>query len=159
MESDLGRFEAIVRSAYKFTDSPSAEVSSTHPFQVRNIHPRVPAVVKTLFDDGHYAQATFEAMKFLDKEIQRHSRNADFGSSLMMKVFGGNVPVLRLTPMKNGSDQSEQEGYKFLFAGAMLAIRNPRGHEFGVTDDPDRCLDHLAFVSMLLRRLEEAGYG
>ena len=48
--------------------------------------------------------------------------------------------------------------FRFVFAGSMWAIRNPRGHEFDVIDDPDTCLDHLSFVSMLLRRLEQAGY-
>ena len=38
-----------------------------------------------------------------------------------------------------------------------LALRNPRGHEVNAHDDPDVCLDHLAFASLLLRRLEAAG--
>jgi glycerol uptake facilitator-like aquaporin len=40
----------------------------------------------------------------------------------------------------------------------LAQIRNPRGHEYAVVDDPDTCLDHLSFVSMLLRRLEAAGF-
>ncbi|HEY0590867.1 MAG TPA: TIGR02391 family protein [Thermoanaerobaculia bacterium] len=51
-----------------------------------------------------------------------------------------------------------QKGYRFVFAGGVLAIRNPRGHEYDVTDDPDTCLDHLSFVSMLLRRFAQAGF-
>jgi len=42
-------------------------------------------------------------------------------------------------------------------AGAMLGIRNPRGHKTGMVDDPDVCLDHLSLASMLVRRLDEAG--
>jgi hypothetical protein len=37
----------------------------------------------------------------------------------------------------------------------VLAIRNPRGHEYAVKDDPDTCLDHLSLVSLLLRRVEK----
>jgi hypothetical protein len=44
-----------------------------------------------------------------------------------------------------------------LSAGAMLAIRNPRGHE-NLIDTPDRCLDHLSLASLLIRRLEESRY-
>jgi len=76
----------------------------------------------------------------------------------MMQVFGGNPAAVRLTSQSTTTESDEQGGYKFLFAGGVLAIRNPRGHKHSVTDDPDTCLDHLNFVSMLLRRLEEAGY-
>lgn len=48
--------------------------------------------------------------------------------------------------------------YRFIFAGAIVAIRNPGGHEITLSDDPDVCLDHLAFASLLLRRLERSGY-
>ena len=57
-----------------------------------------------------------------------------------------------------GRKTSIQDGYRFVFAGGVKAIRNPRGHEHSVVDDPDICLDHLSFVSLLLRRLEQAGY-
>ena len=76
----------------------------------------------------------------------------------MMSVFGGVQPSIQLTPLAKQSDKDEQEGYKFLFSGAVLAIRNPRGHEYEIVDDPDTCLSHLGLASMLLRRLEEAGY-
>jgi hypothetical protein len=76
----------------------------------------------------------------------------------MMDAFDEAKPKLKLTPLISISEIDEQKGYRFVFAGGMWAIRNPRGHEFNVVDDPDTCLDHLSFVSMLLRRLEEAGY-
>jgi len=56
------------------------------------------------------------------------------------------------------SETDEQLGFKFLFAGGMSGIRNPRGHEYDVKDDIDTCISHLVFGSMLLRKLEEAGY-
>ena len=40
----------------------------------------------------------------------------------------------------------------------MQGIRNPRAHEVTIVNDLDICLDHLSFVSLLLRRLEQAGY-
>ena len=77
---------------------------------------------------------------------------------LMMQVFDEAKPSLRLTPLTNASEIDEQKGYRFLFSGAVMAIRNPRGHEVNLNDDVDTCLDHLAFASLLLRRLEQAGY-
>lgn len=157
MGHDVKRFEQIVRRTHAFTEAESRAESEEHPFDSRNIHPDLPADVRTLFDDGHYSHATFEALKFLDEEVQRISSESDFGKTLMMRVFGGTPPKLQLNPGMTPTEKSEQEGYKFLFAGTMAGIRNPRGHQTGVRDDPDTCLDHLSLASMLLRKLEDAG--
>ncbi|NYZ62571.1 TIGR02391 family protein [Luteimonas deserti] len=157
MALNLNSFERIVRIAHAFTEAGPVSNTSEHPFDERNIHPDLPAEVRRLFDNGHYAQATFEALKYLDEEIQRISGDSDFGKSLMMRVFGGISPRLPLNPGMTASEQSEQEGFKFIFAGTMAGIRNPRGHKSGLIDDPDTCLDHLSLTSMLLRKLEEAG--
>lgn len=157
MPLDLNSFEGIVRRAHAFTEAGSVSNTSEHPFDERNIHSDLPSEVKRLFDNAHYAQATFEALKYLDEEVQRISGDADFGKSLMMRVFGGTPPKLPLNPGMTSSEQSEQEGFKFIFAGTMAGIRNPRGHKSGMMDDPDTCLDHLSLASMLLRKLDEAG--
>ncbi|MGE0455885.1 MAG: TIGR02391 family protein [Vicinamibacteria bacterium] len=158
MSSSFAAFERIVRSARRFAAPASQQGAPQHPFETRNISSSLPGRVRRLFDDGHFAQATFEAYKFVDKQVQRHARSSEAGFKLMMQVFGGDAPPLRLTPLVTASQQDEQKGYQFLFAGSMLAIRNPRGHEYDVRDDPDLCLDHLSFASMLLRRLVEAGF-
>jgi uncharacterized protein (TIGR02391 family) len=157
MVRELEQFERIVRDAHLITEGEVSNTSAGHPFDSRNIHADLPGEVRRLFDNGHYAQATFEALKYLDEEVQRIASDSDFGQSLMMRVFGGVPPKLALNPGMTLSEQSEQMGYKFIFAGAMTGIRNPRGHKSGMLDDPDTCLDHLSLTSMLLRKLEEAG--
>jgi len=163
MPSSLERFEVIARAlAGTRKQEPSAQAAVdapvVHPFDLRNIHPGLPPKVKKLFDDGHYPEATFLAFKHLDKKVQKHSGIAKSGSQLMMDAFDGATPKIQLTPLKTASERDEQQGYRFVFAGGMQGIRNPRGHEDAVVDDPDICLDHLSFVSMLIRRLEQAGY-
>lgn len=156
--SDIWRqFERLVRNAARFTDAAPI-VEAQHPFEVRNIHSALPAEVKRLFDNTHYSQATFEAFKFLDNEVKRHSGVDKTGKALMMEVFRELSPLVQLTPLITETEKNEQEGYKFIFAGSMMAIRNPRGHQHSVTDDIDTCLDHLTLVSQLLRRLAQAGY-
>jgi uncharacterized protein (TIGR02391 family) len=156
--SDVWRaFEWIVRNATRFTDAPPL-VEAQHPFEVRNIHAALPVIVKSLFDSTHYAQATFEAFKFLDNEIKRHSGLDKTGKALMMAALSEVSPLVKLAPLTTDSGRNEQEGYKFIFAGSMMAIRNPRGHEHSLVDDIDTCLDHLTLVSQLLRRLAQAGY-
>lgn len=111
---------------------------------------------KKLFDDGHYAQATFEAYKLLDKEVAHYAQASETGEKLMMKAFNEESPLIQLTDLSTTSKKDEQRGFKFIFSGSVVAIRNPRGHEYGMKDTPTDCLDHLSLASMLLRRLEQA---
>lgn len=134
-----------------------AEVAA-HPFDLRNIHPKLPTRVRKLFDDGYYAESTFAAFKFLDRTVAKISTVRDSGWKLMMDAFDEAKPKIKLTPLKEISEIDEQKGYRFIFAGATQAVRNPRGHEVEISDDLDQCLDHLTFASLLLRRLESAGY-
>lgn len=154
MTSRLDAFEKIVRiSGALETDSDDTGISS-HPFEERNIHPDISGVSIKLFDDGHYSQATFEAFKFIDIKVKNLSSINDSGYKLMMAAFAENNPKIKLTTLATQSEIDEQMGYKFIFAGAMSAIRNPRGHEINV-DPIGRCLDHLSLASVLLRRLED----
>jgi uncharacterized protein (TIGR02391 family) len=154
----LSRFERIARAAHRFTDSAPIPEASLHPFDRRNIHPGLPVKIRSLFDDGHYAEATFAAWKYLDKVVQKHSKLTDTGYKLMMAAFIESGGPIKLTKLTNESEVDEQKGFRFVFAGSVWAIRNPRGHEVAVPDDLDTCLDHLAFASMLIRRLEQAGF-
>jgi uncharacterized protein (TIGR02391 family) len=147
-------FESVVRRASAFTEAPSEPVGGLHPFDQRNIHPKIEAASKKLFDDGHYSQATFESYKLIDKEVQKLAKVSESGVKLMMKAFSETTPLIQLTKLANTSEKDEQEGYKFIFAGSVLAIRNPRGHEVGLADSPTQCLDHLSLASLLIRRLE-----
>jgi uncharacterized protein (TIGR02391 family) len=152
-------FEYIVRR----TAAPRQKVdecaaASLHPFDVRNIHPALPTKVRRLFDDGHCAEATFLAMKYVEKIIQKYSGKRESGQKLMLAAFDKSKPLIKLNPLSTSSEEDEQEGYRFIFSGAVLGIRNPGGHEIELSDDPDVCLDHLSFASLLIRRLERAGY-
>lgn len=168
MAKSLDRFETIVRLAIHFSDASelaepdmvmeAVSEQQLHPFDKRNIYPGLPKKVRTFFDNGHYAESTFEAFKFLDKIVQKFANSSKSGERLMMEVFNEASPILKLTPLSNQSEQDEQRGFRFLFSGGVIAIRNPRGHEVDQIDDVDTCLDHLAFVSLLTRRLEQAGY-
>lgn len=154
----MRRFETVVRKARRFTEAKSEPQTGLHPFEERDIHTGLPPIVKDLFDNGHFPQATFEAYKFIDKEIQRHSKSRKIGFKLMMDALAPNNPKIILTDSNNDSEKDEQQGFQFIFAGAVLAIRNPRGHEYSLVETPDQCLDNLSLASLLLRRLEKAGY-
>jgi uncharacterized protein (TIGR02391 family) len=155
---NLEQFETLVRHAGQFTQEPVSGGERLHPFEQREIYEGFPAKVRRLFDDAHYAEATFEAFKFLDKTVAAMAGSKESGQKLMMQAFSEQGPI-RLSGLTTESERDEQKGFQFIFAGAMSAVRNPRGHEHSQFDSPELCLDHLSLASLLLRRLEEAGNG
>lgn len=163
MATALDFFEVMVRATVlpeavaqdPTTKQPGAPL---HPFELHNIHPDFPPKVRTLFDDGHGAEATFHAFKFIEKVVQKHSGSTEIGRKLMMSVFNKNNPLIKLNNLATDSEIDEQEGYSFIFSGAVMGVRNPGGHEIELSDDPDVCIEHLAFGTFLLRRLERSGY-
>jgi uncharacterized protein (TIGR02391 family) len=167
MSAGLARFERIVRSigevtladtCFGATSSQSADYDDLHPFETRNIHPDFPPKVRSLFDDGYFEQAVFEAFKFIEKEVKRVSNvNGKTGYNLMMDAFNETNAKIQLNSLRTESEIDEQRGYKYIFAGAAAGIRNPRGHEIDIGDTPDEALDYLALASLLLRRLDSAG--
>lgn len=151
--SSLDRFERIARKVV-VTVTRVEQLDQLHPFDERNIHPEIAKVARNLFDDAHYPQATFEACKLIDKAVSKVSGIQKSGFDLMMQAFNEASPLIKLTDMSGPSETDEQKGYRHMFAGAMSAIRNPRGHEYGMSDPVSLCLDHLSVASVLLRRLE-----
>jgi len=127
-----------------------------HPFDERNIHPEIRKNSLKLFDDGHYSQATFEAFKYVDNRVKSISGIKASGEKLMQAAFKDDGSAIALNTLANDSEVDEQRGYRFIFAGSVAAIRNPRGHEVNLPETTDACLDHLSFASLLLRRLDAA---
>lgn len=154
MFKGLAKFEKIARTARNVGAIAPSSARVVHPFDERNIHPALAKVSRALFDDGHYSQATFEAFKYLDAYVKKVSGVNDSGHGLMMNAFGEKNTKIKLTSMLTQSELDEQSGFKFIFAGSMSAIRNPRGHEI-IHDSIDQCLDHLSVASTLLRRIED----
>ena len=74
MTKTYKHFEDIARNAYKLSHFlEGKEDVFVHPFKQRNIHPELDNVVRKLFDDGHYAHATFDAFKYIEKEVKKLS--------------------------------------------------------------------------------------
>ena len=94
MSSPLERFERVARVCRRTSCRrrprpwPLTESADPHPFETRNIHPELPSKVRSLFDDGHWEQAVFEAFKYIEKEVKRISGlRGKSGYALMMDAF------------------------------------------------------------------------
>jgi uncharacterized protein (TIGR02391 family) len=129
----------------------------TSKYELSNLHPRIRGASEQLFMDGYYSQAIFEAYKILNIAVKEKSgkQNLD-GQNLMSTVFNTKNPILKLNDLQDQSDLDEQEGFMFLFMGAMTGIRNPKAHDVVNQKDPIRTLEYLALASLLVRRAEES---
>lgn len=121
-----------------------------------NLHPKVQEHSLNLFENGHYAEAIFESVKALNNYVKDKAQIIDKDlSNAMAKAFDENKPIIRLNDLVTRSDKDEQEGFKFLYMGAMKGIRNPKAHDTIKQEDKNKTLEYLAFISLLFRRAEE----
>jgi uncharacterized protein (TIGR02391 family) len=73
----------------------------------------------------------------------------------IQNVFSPKSPILKFNSLQSETEKSEQQGMVFLYAGAMLAFRNPRAHQI-IEDDPEKALEYIAFLSLLAKSLNKA---
>jgi uncharacterized protein (TIGR02391 family) len=121
-----------------------------------DIHPEIEKTIGDLFKNGHYANAIEDSCKVLDLLVKMRSGRTDLsGTELMHSVFSPKNPVLKFNEGNTDSENSEQQGMMYLYAGAMLAFRNPRAH--GIIEDlPDVALEAISFISFLAKSLDKA---
>jgi uncharacterized protein (TIGR02391 family) len=124
--------------------------------QEMDFHTLVQEHSMPLFRDGYYRQAVFEAFRLVEEHVRKKSGDAQTGTRLMTRVFDPQRPMLRIRPSLSETAQEEQEGFKFLFMGSMLGIRNPKAHSTVKQIDAPRTLQYLAFASLLLKTVDDA---
>ena len=128
------------------TTSPDAEML------MALLHPRIRDT-----SEGHYAPAVLEAYKFVNNAVKARYPSQELdGVALMSHAFGSERPVIRLTACETKSERDEQQGFMYLYMGAIQGIRNPLAHEDITQLDSAKAFEHLTFASLLLRRLDEA---
>lgn len=132
----------------------SPEGRARRAFEDLDVHPEIERASGQLFRDGHYANAVEDACKVLDLLVKMRSMRADpSGTELMQLVFSPKAPILRFNNQASESERSEQQGMMYLYAGAMMALRNPRAHGL-VSDHPERAIEYISFLSMLAKALD-----
>lgn len=122
-------------------------------FKQLKFHPKIVEVSRKLFLDGHYAQAILEACKAVELSVKEKSGLNEIGKNLMAQAFNEQRPLIRVLESEQYLEEV-QEGFKFLFMGTMLAIRNPKAHLNIVQKDPYITLEYLGLVSFLLKRID-----
>lgn len=118
-------------------------------------------ISKKLFDDWHYSSSVLEAMKLVNnkvKEIVKNSAGQEFDwAPLMDRAFSLWSPIIKLSDLSWQTEKDIQQWYMALFKGAMLAIRNPKAHDY-IQLEKEKAIHFLFLANLLLMRLKEAGY-
>ncbi len=111
---------------------------------------------RALFVDGHYPSAVFEAFKVVNITAKQSSGLSKDGKDLMFAAFHPDTGALKINTGTSQSERDEREGFMHIYAGAMQGIRNPKGHDVVIQEDPKRALQYLALASLLVARAKEA---
>ena len=127
----------------------------------RLLHPNIQRVSEKLYRDGSYAEAACNAFIEINsrlKELYRtaypDSENVPDGQALMNKVFADNDPVFEAGDRTTQTGKDIHLGTRFLFAGAMAALRNPKSHE-NIELEKDDSMRRMIFASMLMFKIDE----
>lgn len=158
-----GTGREIVSELLADTDDKSNKKAQKNlSFSLDDLHPVIQEASAKLFRDGHLSGAVESAFKAVNKHLRKKTgRTTDGGVGMMHKIFStaefkGNKDCLSLNGLATQSDKDEQEGYKFLYAGAQLGIRNPFDHDGRPVNSHMEALEYLAFASHLARVADRA---
>ena len=128
------------------------------------IHPLIQRSSKKLFEDGHFANAAEDAFielnsraKAIYKKLVPSTTTVPDGTDLMHKLFGSNPLLCPVCDTSTESGDNYQQGFHFMTAGAMSALRNPKAHSNDEVLTSEEAMRRLMFASMLMYKLDEAG--
>jgi uncharacterized protein (TIGR02391 family) len=142
---------------YEVVDARSVG-SQRSPVTLPGLHPLVSDAAGTKVASRHYDNAVFDAFKAVEDRVKSLTGDIRSGAKLMSGVFDVQNPLLEITSDNAGSAQKadEREGFKFLFMGAAIGLRNPRGHGAELNTDEAEAMTMLATASMLMYALDRA---
>lgn len=125
------------------------------------LHPDIQKVSEKLYRDGSYAEAACNAFIEINARVKRlyqmlcpDDTNPPDGQALMNKVFSDKEPIIETADRSTQTGRDIHMGTRFLFAGAMAALRNPKSHENNTIGKGD-AMRRLIFASMLMFRIDE----
>jgi len=148
----LGLLDDLLASLEK-----TYKVNPADVFDRLQLHPIIKEASEKLFKNEHYAEAIFEAYKALINYVKERSGMKELdGQDLMNKVFKKEQPIIQLNELSTREEINEQEGYRYLFIGAVQAIRNPLAHAKKEQKDPFEALEYLSFASLLAKKIDKA---
>jgi uncharacterized protein (TIGR02391 family) len=127
-------------------------------------HPKINEVSSVHFKNGNYRSAVLDAaikLEVMVKEKANYPKNNTgtelSGARLMHFVFDSNNPILSWCKDTRQVDKDELEGYKLIFAGTVLGIRDPKAHAI-FEIKPMRALKLLTLITLLAELVDASNY-
>ena len=128
------------------------------------IRPQIMKSSQKLYLDGHYANAAEDAfievndhLKKIYQKLNLDEEKIPDGADLMHKIIGEqNANFLRVGNPNTETGRNIQQGYHFMLAGAMSALRNPKAHSNDEKLSAEEAMRRLMFASMLMYKIDEA---
>lgn len=126
------------------------------------VHPDIIRVARSLYQDGHYFESARSAfieinakVKKLFPELRGKDGKRLDGYPLMQTVFSAKSPEIVIADTSTDTGENVQRGFMDMFAGAAVALRNPKAHE-NDSITAENAARQLIFASMLMYKLDEA---
>jgi uncharacterized protein (TIGR02391 family) len=120
------------------------------------LDPRIVASSYEHFRAGHFRDAVLNAVVALFDLIRERTGVDKDGAALVGEVFSLDNPKLVFTTLANESGKNDQKGFMQILQGTYVGIRNPKAHSLGSDLDQRKAGQYLAFLSILVRRVDEA---
>jgi uncharacterized protein (TIGR02391 family) len=122
------------------------------PMHTWRPHPLIDSVARPQFGIKQSDQAVFASLREVEIRVRKLGSFPDdvIGTDLMNKAFGTGAPLT-----DSAAPKGEQDGTRFLFAGAMGMLRNPAGHRHAGLS-PAEAVEAVALASLLMRVLDQA---
>jgi uncharacterized protein (TIGR02391 family) len=135
------------------------ELDTPQLYDALQLHPKINKASEKLFKDGSYKSAIHEACIALNNFVREKAKLPNDSKlsdrNVMEQAFSLDNPVIKLNALKTKNDKDEQEGFRFIYMGTTIGIRNPKSHSTTPLNDPYRALEYLSLLSLLMKRVEE----
>lgn len=123
---------------------------------VKLLHPRIVDSSLRHYNDADYREAVLNAMLALTEAIREKSRRDGDGVALASAVFKPEMPILLFSDMTTTAERDDHEGFHKIMLGAFQGIRNPKSHQMHSDLNKITAAQYLVFISLLVRRVDEA---
>lgn len=152
----LQRYKGYLNAFVEELEEEEPIQESKFPSELK-LHPKIKKACEKLFQNKHYSQAIFEAVKILEQEIKIKSgiRNK-IGVDLVNHVFKKEQPIIKIVDGNQQEHVDEREGFRFLYMGVFQGIKNPKSHSIQDLEDQSKALEYISFLSLLMKRLDES---
>lgn len=121
------------------------------------LHREVVQAAGALYEDGHFAQAVFEAFKAVEVRVRSISELDEVGAKLMGRALGGEPPLMLISNREGRMGRDEQAGRMHILMGSMEAVRNLGAHELEGMEQAS-AIELLGMASQCMRWLDDSTF-